>query len=277
MRAWLIFTVLLVFLSGCTHTGKLVAEQSDCDKEIAELDEIIEANRGRLFSVESVSDGDTITLEGGEKVRLIGINAPEKGLKYSDNATELTKELVKEGVYLARDVEDKDRYDRLLRYVFAEGKFVNAELVREGLATKYTVNENEIFTELLECLEIEAKENKKGVWSSLASYPLVMEVEYDAEGHDDQNLNGEFVAIANTGSDEIDLDGWYVKDEATHFYYFKAVSIGRGESLRLYTGQGTDTESELFWNSPLPVWNNAGDTAFLFDSNGDLAAVISFP
>ncbi len=91
--------------------------------------------------VTRVIDGDSIeVMVNGkeEQVRYIGINTPEY---YSDErdeaieATELNKELV-EGRYvlLIKDVSERDKFDRLLRYVFTEDYFVNYELVKEGVA-----------------------------------------------------------------------------------------------------------------------------------------------
>lgn len=91
--------------------------------------------------VTRVIDGDSIEvlLDGEEEqVRYIGVNTPEY---YSDereeaiSATELNRQLV-EGQYvlLVRDISDRDKYERLLRYVFTTEDFVNYRLVEEGAA-----------------------------------------------------------------------------------------------------------------------------------------------
>ena len=91
--------------------------------------------------VTRVIDGDSIEVEVNgreEQVRYIGVNTPEyysKERKESEQATELNRALV-EGRYvlLVKDVSDRDKYDRLLRYVFTTDGFVNYELVKEGAA-----------------------------------------------------------------------------------------------------------------------------------------------
>ena len=89
-----------------------------------------------------VSDGDTIVLTGDERVRYLGINAPEiaqdgkPGEFYGEEAKIFNKKLVL-GCWVRLELGEKrrDRYGRLLAYVFLEdGTFVNGELVREGLA-----------------------------------------------------------------------------------------------------------------------------------------------
>ena len=91
--------------------------------------------------VTRVIDGDSIEVEvNGEKeqVRYIGMNTPEyysKERAEAEQATRVNQALV-EGRYvlLIRDVSDRDKYDRLLRYVFTTDGFVNYELVKEGVA-----------------------------------------------------------------------------------------------------------------------------------------------
>ena len=95
--------------------------------------------------VSGITDGDTLTLETGERVRLLGINAPEKKQHLYEEATERLRELVEgKNVTLQTDFDQTDRYDRLLRYVFVEGVFVNEILVREGLAAIYIVPPNDL-------------------------------------------------------------------------------------------------------------------------------------
>ncbi len=109
-----------------------------------------------------VIDGDTFELENGKIVRLLGINAPEKGQKCFEEARERLKELV-EGkiVRLEKDIQNKDKYGRFLRYVFVNKTFVNLLLVKEGYAFTYLINSNKYKNELLEA-EKYARENKIG-------------------------------------------------------------------------------------------------------------------
>jgi len=113
-----------------------------------------------------VIDGDTIDLEDGSRVRYLGIDTPETGEPYYSEATARNKELV-EGkvVYLQKGKRDSDEYDRLLRYVFTDGVFVNAELVAQGFATAYIFDTDEWYSQILVQLEQYAKMKKRGLWS----------------------------------------------------------------------------------------------------------------
>lgn len=115
--------------------------------------------------VVAVIDGDTIEIEGGERVRYIGIDTPETDECYGPEATQANKELVlgKE-VILIRDVEDRDKYGRLLRYVIANGRFVNTELVRLGYAEPRSYGESVMFQQVLTLFGRYAREEKFGLW-----------------------------------------------------------------------------------------------------------------
>ena len=115
--------------------------------------------------VSRVIDGDTIEVLGGERVRYIGIDAPETGEYFAAEATEKNRELVEgKRVRLESDVEDRDEYGRLLRYVWLGDIMVNAELVRLGCAYSYSLVPNVKYRQLFLQSEREARELCRGLW-----------------------------------------------------------------------------------------------------------------
>ncbi len=135
--------------------------------------------------VKRAVDGDTLLLETGERVRLIGIDTPEmheSSKLYRDSqrtkqdvatiqkmgkrAYEFTKKLVEgKRVSLEFDVEKYDKYDRLLAYVYLkDGTFVNAEIVKQGCASLMTIPPNVKYADLFLKLYQEARENRRGLW-----------------------------------------------------------------------------------------------------------------
>lgn len=85
--------------------------------------------------VTRVIDGDTVVIEGGESVRLLGIDADERGDPCYAAAKDRLEELIlNKEVMLEMGVEDKDIYDRYLRYIILDGENINLRLVEEGLA-----------------------------------------------------------------------------------------------------------------------------------------------
>ncbi len=124
--------------------------------------------------VTSVIDGDTIKVNiAGAiyKVRYIGLDTPElddkdpKLAALAQEATRLNRQLVgRKTVRLEKDVSETDRYGRLLRYVYAGDTFVNAELVRQGLARAKSYPPDTKYQDYLEALEAKAKQDKIGIW-----------------------------------------------------------------------------------------------------------------
>jgi endonuclease YncB( thermonuclease family) len=124
----------------------------------------------------AVIDGDTIRLASGEVVRYIGIDTAERGEPYYWEATRANR-LMLEGkaLRLESDVTNEDRYGRLLRYVYANDIFVNAELVRQGLALVYREGkfpDNKYFEVLRQASE-EAAAEGLGIWSLGMSHPKI--------------------------------------------------------------------------------------------------------
>lgn len=124
-------------------------------------------------SVVRVVDGDTIEISGGEKVRYIGMNTPETVKQnwpvecFGKEASQENKALVEgKRVRLVRDVSDRDRYGRLLRYVYLEdGTFVNEVLVREGYAYATTFPPDVSKQAVFRVAELDARIAKRGLWA----------------------------------------------------------------------------------------------------------------
>jgi len=125
-----------------------------------------------------VIDGDTIHLSNGEKIRYIGIDTPERGEPYFEEATRTNRQLLEDrDLRFERDVTNEDRYGRLLRYVFAGDIFVNAELARRGLALVYREGkfpDDRYFDTLKEAAE-EAAAAGRGIWSLGLSHPKLLD------------------------------------------------------------------------------------------------------
>ena len=78
------------------------------------------------------------------------------------------------------------------------------------------------------------------------------------------------MALKNSCTYPISLAGWTVKDAATHIYTFPAFTAGPQTEFTLYTGSGTNTTTQLYWDSSSAIWNNDGDTLYLRNQKGEL-------
>ncbi|MEW5857600.1 MAG: thermonuclease family protein [Cyanobacteriota bacterium] len=115
--------------------------------------------------VSSVIDGDTIELEDGRVVRYLGIDTPEYEEYFFQEATNRNRELVEgKAVELQVGERDFDEYGRLLRYVYIDGIFVNAELVAQGYAKAYIFDPNDRYSQVLVQLEQYARMSGRGMW-----------------------------------------------------------------------------------------------------------------
>ncbi len=114
-------------------------------------------------------DGDTITIEGGYRVRYIGIDAPEIHPAvdaFGIEAWQANRTLVAgKEVRLERDVSETDKYGRLLRYVWVDDILVEAELVSQGVARAKTYPPDTKYQSYLEQRQAEAMEAGRGMWA----------------------------------------------------------------------------------------------------------------
>jgi endonuclease YncB( thermonuclease family) len=107
--------------------------------------------------------------------------------------------------------------------------------------------------------------------SSSSGMLSVAEINADAAGNDTNNLNDEYVVFENTGDASLDLTDWQVQDEVEKTYTFPSFTLDAGAQVTLRTGTGTDTSTDLYWGrTGSAVWNNGGDTVFVYDDTGTL-------
>jgi|YelNatPaOPRAMG01_1025707.scaffolds.fasta_scaffold05302_6 micrococcal nuclease len=139
------------------------------------------------IKVKRVIDGDTLELENGQRLRLIGIDAPEmheskklyrdvqrtkKDIQTIKSMGRRSYEFLKnilenKRIRLEFDVERYDRYNRLLAYVFLkeDNTFVNAKMIEEGYAQPLTVPPNVKYADYFLTLFRKARQEKKGLWA----------------------------------------------------------------------------------------------------------------
>lgn len=123
--------------------------------------------------VTRIIDGDTFEIEGGIKVRLIGVDTPEMRNKnkiidcFAQEATQKLKELLnKKEVVLEKDISETDKYGRLLRYVYLGDEMVNRQLVKDGYARIATFPPDIKYSKLFLDDERQARESNLGLWSA---------------------------------------------------------------------------------------------------------------
>lgn len=149
---YIVLSIFVIFLI-------LVRMQSQIGQEQAEVDR---------FAVSRIIDGDTMELAGGDKVRLLGIDTPEKGQPYYDDAREFLSRLtLGKSVALDYGTRRRDSYGRLLAFVTIDTVQVNRAIIANGLGYLYLFKDNigNPKIESMMAAQREAISKERGIWS----------------------------------------------------------------------------------------------------------------
>lgn len=125
--------------------------------------------------VKEVMSGDTMILDSGEIVKLMGIAIPTdfpeaKKEFFKKGAKELCEQLIKDNsrsIKLEYNEKKRDEYNNILAYVYIDKMFLNAELIRRGFFVLSVDFSDERYLETFRSMEAEAKEQKRGIWADL--------------------------------------------------------------------------------------------------------------
>lgn len=231
--------------------------------------------------VARVIDGDTIELEDGRKVRLIGVDTPEtvhpqKEVEYyGKEASDFTKSMLEgKEVYLEYDVQLTDRYGRTLAYVWLEGgTFFNELLLLEGYAQVVTFPPNVKYVERFLEAQKKAREAGKGLWSFESETPGQKE---SAKGGLSLtvDLKAELAVIKNVSKEPIDLTGYVlISVVGDQRFTFPSIELKPGEAVTVTSGRNArhDPPRYLLWTKKY-IWNDDGDPAELRSPDGELVA-----
>ncbi|MEW5933446.1 MAG: stalk domain-containing protein [Bacillota bacterium] len=236
-------------------------------------------------------DGDTLEVEFGrkrEKVRLIGVDCPglahpDLGIReeeYGREAASYTaRRLEGRAVWLEQDVSERDRYGRLLAYVWLDRPWgrteaevrrwmFNAELLLEGYAHVMTVPPDVRYADLFVWLAREAREAGRGLWGAGGEGQAASIVIASVD------LKGEVVVVENRGREAVDLGGWKLVSEVGNqvFAFPAGAVLPAGGVLKVVSGPNARSGSGVLVWTKAYVWNNDGDPAALYDAAGELVS-----
>ena len=166
--------ILLCVIVGCIQQVDTISTEATTSTE----DTITWAEDTLICT--SIIDGDTFRLETGEKVRLIGIDAPELSQPGGEMSREYLAHLILGNpITLEKGSEAKDNYNRLLRFVYINDLCINEEMIRQGYAEARYLPESPIRDYYLQ-LEIQAETTKAGLWSDNV-FQSRSEVDWDTD------------------------------------------------------------------------------------------------
>ncbi len=196
-----------------------------------------------------VLDGDTIELDEGPHVRLLGINTPEKKMPFSNESRVFLEQFINKTIELEKDKEDIDKYDRKLRYIYFENRFLNQEILELGLANTYYIDGLK-YKSLLLNAEAQARKLSIGIWThsqdecSICIYLKEL------------NATEEYFIVGNNCSCTCTFEGWFIKDAGRNTFYMTPL---QANSEQTYSSKNNTN-----------VWNDGGDRIFVFDKKGYL-------
>lgn len=173
-----------------------------------------------------IVDGDTLEVTYNskkEKVRLIGINTPEsvhpdetKNTEFGKMSSDFTKsQLDGKKIQLEFDVEERDKYGRLLAYVYVDGKMFNKTLLEKGYAQIATYPPNVKYVEDFKALQSVARENNKGLWA--------YETKIESTTSEISKSNSIFVASKNSDKVHIQTCEWAKKISENNLISFSSL------------------------------------------------------
>jgi len=300
-----VFVALLVLLAGCTGLAPTAADGGPAGPPSVDLPAgttevsvtaVVDGDTIRIAYDNGTTD--TVRLVGVDTAEVSSENDPTEYEGVPDtaagaacldaagrNATNFAvNELLGDTVGVATDpnLDRRGYYDRLLAYVVDDGRLFNYRLVETGHARVYT--ESDFSREgSFVAAETTAREERRGLWQcadpDAATFETatatvsesglaLVEINADAAGNDNENLNDEYLVFANRGDEALDLTGWTVTDEADRTYTFDGVELAPGDRVTLHTGSGTDGDGDVYWGRSGAVWNNGGDTVTVRDAAG---------
>jgi endonuclease YncB( thermonuclease family) len=267
--------------------------------------------------VVGVNDGDTLSVDiAGDgtdtprSIRLINAQAMEqtvyssiprhrRGECHSLAATTRLEQLIKAGggvVRLTAQQASSSSRSRPLRSVAVKingvWRDVGLDLLRRGLTLWQPFGDEWAWNPQYRIAQAQAARDGLNLFDTdtcgtgpAQGAALSVVVNYDAEGPDDRNLNGEWVRVDNHSVTPLSVAGWWVRDSALRRYTFPAGTVVPAQgTIHVHAGSGTDTATHKFWGQTAPVFDNPtfdaqahGDGAYLFDPQGDMRGWMQYP
>jgi endonuclease YncB( thermonuclease family) len=265
-----------------------------------------------------IADGDTFYADvagdgtrRGLPVRITGVNAMEqttytsraanrRGECHAVEATARLEQLLRRGRMrvrlLAQDPASRSRL-RLRRAVAVRygGRWrdVGRILVSEGHGLWLPNRSEYAWNRDYSVLAGRAAAAQRNLWDPdycgpgpSQDHPLKMWVNWDAEGDDTFDPNGEWIRLKNLDPvNSMPLGGWWLRDSALRKYVFPSwATVPPGGEITLYVGRGATNDSEFYWGRRYPAFENVtrneqdmGDGAYLYDPEGDLRLATVYP
>ena len=222
------------------------------------------------INITRIVDGDTVDSSIG-KIRLLGINTPEKKEEYYQEAkNSLNEKILNKTVKLEYGKDKKDRYNRTLAYIFLNDENINLKQVENGFANYYFPSGKDIYyDDFKKAWETCVENNKNLCEKSKNVCAECIELK-------ELNYQEQEVVFFNQCNFDCNLNNWKIKDEGRKNFIFPYFNLNSKKEVIVKVGENPDNENILFWKGEDYVWTKTGDTLFLRDSEGKLVLYSSY-
>ena len=193
-------------------------------------------SREEVFSIRAI-DGDTLELDNSLRIRLLGINTPEKNMPYYEEAKQFLQKLENKTIQIENNGPDK--YDRILAYVYFNNNLINQEILKNGFANLYYYGTDEHYEDMKKAEQF-ARDNELGIWKKSENKDCLKLIKFKTD--EPENL-----ILYNNCDKQLNI---IIKDDATHIYK---------ESIN---------QNSLFEKNFSHIWNTEGDTLYIWDEKG---------
>lgn len=232
--------------------------------------------------VVKVYDGDTLTLDNGDKVRLRWVNTPERTKKepFWEEARRVAERVAlnkRVQLIVAPDVK-RDGYGRILAGITDGRTNLSVELLEQGLGHVFIIPpEDTDIAPLLAAQEV-ARSRLRGIWSTEDYKGTLHITSFHANpfGSDELDVNGEYMRVCNVTSNPVDLQGYVLtaKNKGERFELPQMV-VPAGHTVLIKSGRGyhqrdPSMQLEIYLGLSEPLWDNYDDQASIFDPSGQL-------
>jgi endonuclease YncB( thermonuclease family) len=194
--------------------------------------------------VTRVVDGDTLETDLG-KIRLLGINTPEKSMPYYTESKEYVKDLLENNT-VTIEITGTDRYGRILAHVFLGKLHINEKILQLGYGSLYYYEKDDYYTKL-SLAEQHARTKEIGIWKNSPDKGCINLLKLKYKEDTKRCSNEEILKLENLCEKTISV---LIKDDATHIYREKI------------------SANSIFSKNFSCIWNDDGDSLYIWDEKG---------
>jgi endonuclease YncB( thermonuclease family) len=229
-------------------------------------------------TVVSVYDGDTFTLDTGDKVRLRWVNTPEMKPEepIAREARAFTESFVlQQAVQLRTSGNARDSYGRIVAGITTDRGDLTLALLEEGLGHAFFIPPEEGDTDAMLAAQERARAAQRGIWATETYQGELHMTSFHANGRGDDatNPNGEYMRICNIASTPVRMSDFKLRNQAGQEFSLPPILVPPGHTVKVMSGRGTVQgnpmrQLEIYLGQDAGVWDDEHEVVELINAKG---------